>query len=71
MNVYVITSIAKGKYNETVLIHGVCSNEVELDKLLYESRQNATTGMCVTKIPVDEYISPKIGYERLHEESNW
>ncbi len=69
--VHVITSIAKGKYNETVLIHGVGSDDVEVNKILEESKTNACTGMCVTKIPLDKYISPKMGYERLHEESAW
>ncbi len=70
-SVYVITSIAVGRYNETVLIHGVASDEVEVEKILDEKKTNATTGMCVTKIPLDKYISPKMGYETFHENPNW
>jgi len=69
---YVLTSIHTSKFNETVMIHGVASDEAELLRMTDElERMQATSGLAVTVIPVDEVIAPKIGAESYHERANW
>lgn len=69
---YVLTSIHINKHGESVRIHGVASDEGELLKMTEElERMQATTGLAVTIIPMDEVIAPKIGAESRHERSNW